>query len=349
MGGLNLSDVKRIPLSIIRKSPKNPRKILSDIQQEDSKQYQTIEGLAQNIQEIGLINPITVKPSGDEYIIVAGERRFEALKSLNYIDAPCIIIDPNSEQELLIMLSENIQRKDLSAKQKADGIWEYKMFARRTDGKELSTRELSAKLGIKSHVYVHDLLTFHGYPNEVKEMEYDGKVSEKSLRPIRELETDTEKIKTAQYIADNELNHKQAKQVVEVVKNQLTESQRGMIAANMKPLYEKEARERSLQNLKQREELPSVPVDTLEEKGRTSEIVGNMFGVSARTVDRASAVIKNGVEELQEAVKAGKSTFQWIGGLPKVYLFRIYMGYFISKIFVISSGGYQNLSFFVYI
>ena len=46
-----------------------------------------------------------------------------------------------------------------------------------------------------------------------------------------------------------------------------------------------------------------MPVDTLEEKGRTSEIVGNMFGVSARTVDRASAVIKNGVEELQEAVK----------------------------------------------
>ena len=77
-----MSDVKRIPLSIIRKSPKNPRKILSDIQQEDSKQHQTIEGLAQNIQEIGLINPITVKPSGDEYIIVAGERRFEALKSL---------------------------------------------------------------------------------------------------------------------------------------------------------------------------------------------------------------------------------------------------------------------------
>ena len=150
-----------------------------------------------------------------------------------------------------------------------------------------------------------------------------------------------------------------------------------MIAANMKPLYEKEARERSLQNLKQREELPSVPVDTLEEKGRTSEIVGNMFGVSAKTVHRASAVIKNGVEELQEAVKlkplyaeeaklrklstqnnssgkeakeqlhatawdsakgevnkivgdmlgiskAGKSTFQWIGGCKK-YTYFVYI------------------------
>ena len=66
-----------------------------------------------------------------------------------------------------------------------------------------------------------------------------------------------------------------------------------------------------------------MPVDTLEEKGRTSEIVGNMFGVSARTVDRASAVIKNGVEELQEAVKAGKSTFQWVGGYKK-YTYFVY-------------------------
>lgn len=219
------------------------------------------------------------------------------------------------------MLSENIQRKDLSAKEKADGIWEYKMFARRTDGKELSTRELSAKLGIKSHVYVHDLLTFHGYPNEVKEMEYDGKVSEKSLRPIRELETDTEKIKTAQYIADNELNHKQAKQVVEVVKNQLTESQRGMIAANMKPLYEKEARERQKATQLAGRDSDGNPKFSVEshgtqptKAGRTNEVVANMFNVSPNTVKRASAVIKNGVEELQEAVKSGKSTFQQVGG-----------------------------------
>ena len=213
-----MSDVKRIPLSIIRKSPKNPRKILSDIQQEDSKQSQTIEGLAQNIQEIGLINPITVKPSGDEYIIVAGERRFEALKSLNYLDVPCIIIDPNNEQEALIMLSENLQRKDLDAVEKSNAIWEYREVYAAHTGEKVSYREIARKLGL-NHAYVTDLMHLNGYPDDVKQMVKDGDISEESVRPLKQLDTDTEKIKTAQYIADNELNHKQAKQVVEVVKN----------------------------------------------------------------------------------------------------------------------------------
>ena len=153
------------------------------------------------------------------------------------------------------------------------------------------------------------------------------------------------------------------------------------IAANMKPLYEKEARER--QKLTQlvgdrtqaKDLLVGIRGDAPVDKARTSEIVGKMFGVSRGTVDRASAVIKNGVEELQEAVKlkplyveeaklrqtqlagtrknnesdptccgmegmvkgevnkivgdmlgiskAGKSTFQWIGGYKK-YTYFVY-------------------------
>lgn len=101
-----------------------------------------------------------------------------------------------------------------------------------------------------------------------------------------------------------------------------------MIAANMKPLYEKEARERQKANLNNdagrelKEQLDSM--DANREKARTSEIVGKMFGVSRGTVDRASAVIKNGVEELQEAVKAGKSTFQQVGGCKK-YTYFVYI------------------------
>ena len=103
-----------------------------------------------------------------------------------------------------------------------------------------------------------------------------------------------------------------------------------MIAANMKPLYEKEARERQKATQLAGRDSEGNPVTSVsdhglspKEKGKTSEIVGNMFGVSAKTVDRASAVIKNGVEELQEAVKAGKSTFQWVGGYKK-YTYFVY-------------------------
>lgn len=97
-----------------------------------------------------------------------------------------------------------------------------------------------------------------------------------------------------------------------------------MIAANMKPLYEKEAAQRKMMNSPFIQKDSKATVDSFEEKGRTSEIVGNMFGVSAKTVDRASAVIKNGVEELQEAVNPGKSAFQQVGGCKK-YTYFVYI------------------------
>ena len=130
-----------------------------------------------------------------------------------------------------------------------------------------------------------------------------------------------------------------------------------MIAANMKPLYEKEAAQRKMMNSPFVQKDSKCTTEPVEVMGRTSEIVGKMFGVSGQTVKRASAVIKNGVEELQEAVKAGevsvraahdlskltpegyKSTFQWVGGLPKVYLFCIYMEGIISDLFIISFRG----------
>lgn len=110
------------------------------------------------------------------------------------------------------MLSENLQRKDLTEVEKAEAIFDYLTQL------SISAYALSKKIGI-TEAYISHLLSLHGYPTEVKQLVKSGDVSAESVRPLKQLETDTEKIKTAQYIADNELNHKQAKQVVEVVKN----------------------------------------------------------------------------------------------------------------------------------
>jgi len=58
------------------------------------------------------------------YSIIAGERRFKACQSLNMVEVPCIVVSVTEEQESLIMLSENLQRKDLSEVEKADGLRE---------------------------------------------------------------------------------------------------------------------------------------------------------------------------------------------------------------------------------
>ena len=80
------------------------------------------------------------------------------------------------------MLSENLQRKDLSEVEKAEGIWEYM----RCDS-ALSPREIAKKLGI-AESYLRSLLTLHGYPSEVKQMVKNGEIAANTTIPLKQLD-----------------------------------------------------------------------------------------------------------------------------------------------------------------
>ena len=83
---------------------------------------ETIEELAQSIKSVGLIQPIVVCTDGENYRIIAGERRWRAAQLLSMEKIPCIIkdIDPNRRHE--IALIENIQREELSPLEEARAI-----------------------------------------------------------------------------------------------------------------------------------------------------------------------------------------------------------------------------------
>jgi ParB family transcriptional regulator, chromosome partitioning protein len=75
---------------------------------------QALQGLTQSIKSVGLLNPITVKEvSKVHYVIIAGERRYHALKALNYDYIPCQVIDDTQSQNMMRTLSENISRESL--------------------------------------------------------------------------------------------------------------------------------------------------------------------------------------------------------------------------------------------
>lgn len=77
----------------------------------------SIQELADSIERNGLINPIMVKPIGSgEYEVIAGHRRFEAVKRLGLPHIECNITDETSEKDLMLaQIAENVQRKDMSA------------------------------------------------------------------------------------------------------------------------------------------------------------------------------------------------------------------------------------------
>ena len=77
----------------------------------------SIQELADSIERNGLINPIMVKPIGSgKYEVIAGHRRFEAVKRLGLPHIECNVTDETSERDLMLaQIAENVQRKDMSA------------------------------------------------------------------------------------------------------------------------------------------------------------------------------------------------------------------------------------------
>ena len=74
-----------------------------------------LSGLIKSIQTIGLLHPITVRSEGDNYIVLAGNRRLAAVRALEWPTVPCrVLVDPTSTAKIGVTVMENLDRKQLS-------------------------------------------------------------------------------------------------------------------------------------------------------------------------------------------------------------------------------------------
>lgn len=93
---------KLIDLKLIDENPQNPRTEIGDV-----------SDLEASIKAHGLIQPITVRPVGKRYQVVAGSRRFTALKNLNFTKISCNVREIDDKEAFEIATTENITRKDM--------------------------------------------------------------------------------------------------------------------------------------------------------------------------------------------------------------------------------------------
>lgn len=97
---------RNVPLEDICTSPNQPRKVFNE---------EELQELANSIDEVGLLQPITVrKLDNSKYELIAGERRLRAHQLLNKGVIEVIIIDANDEEASLLTLAENLKRQDLT-------------------------------------------------------------------------------------------------------------------------------------------------------------------------------------------------------------------------------------------
>ena len=146
--------VRDIPLQKVIPNPGQPRITWHE---------DTLAELAASIREHGVLQPILVRPAGDEYEIIAGERRWRASKLAGKETIPAIVERFDDSTALEIALIENLQREDLSP------LDEAVIYKKMTDELGYSIRNLATKLS-KDKGYVENRLRLASAPDDVRDM-----------------------------------------------------------------------------------------------------------------------------------------------------------------------------------
>jgi ParB family chromosome partitioning protein len=147
--------VRVIPVDRIEANPDQPRMVFDP---------EALHDLAASIREHGVLQPILVRPLGENrYQLIAGERRWRASREAGLDTIPALVDEIDDETALEISIIENLQREDLSPLEEAD------MFDRMIHEHGYSIRKLADKLG-KDKGYLENRLRLADAPAEVREL-----------------------------------------------------------------------------------------------------------------------------------------------------------------------------------
>lgn len=136
-----------------------------------------LKELAASIKEHGIIQPLIVTRNGNQYEIIAGERRLEAAKMAGLKKVPVVVRDANEQQKLELAIIENVQRHDLNP------IEEAKSFKKLADEFEMEQEEIALKLG-KSRSAVANKLRLLNLPVEIQKGLMEEKITEGHAKAI---------------------------------------------------------------------------------------------------------------------------------------------------------------------
>lgn len=192
----NRSIGKIISINLIDPNPDQPRVEIGDL-----------TDLTNSIKQKGVLEPLLVKPVREtgHWMIIAGERRWRAANLAGLREVPCIELDIDAQSIAEIALIENLQRKDLTIWEEADGL------AALAKSYGYTHEEISKKIS-KSRTTVTESMTIAGIPTEIREKCRAANINAKSaLLEIARQFDDSEMLLYVQKLADQSLNREQLK------------------------------------------------------------------------------------------------------------------------------------------
>jgi ParB family chromosome partitioning protein len=169
--GGSAADPSQLPVEQIQRNPYQPRKAFDADQ---------LSGLAESIRVHGVLQPVIVRPVGDHYQLISGERRLRAAQAAGIREIPARVVNFNDQQVLEAALVENIQRSDLNPIEKAQGFKEY------LDRFGITQEQLATRLGL-DRTTISNLVNLLDLPVEVQEAVRLGQISHGHAKVLKGL------------------------------------------------------------------------------------------------------------------------------------------------------------------
>lgn len=192
-------EIKKIPIDHIIPNRYQPRTVFDD---------EKIEELARTIHIHGVIQPIVVREyDQDKFEIIAGERRWRAMKKLEWEEVPAIVKNLSDSETASVALIENLQREELSP------IEEAMAYGKLLEIHDLTQEALAQRLG-KGQSTVANKLRLLKLPQEVQDALLNKLITERHARSLIPLKNPQMQVQLLAEIIEKSLNVKQTEERV---------------------------------------------------------------------------------------------------------------------------------------
>lgn len=193
-------EVVKIPIDQIVPNRYQPRTVFDE---------EKIEELSRTIHTHGVIQPIVVRRLEDNrYEIIAGERRYRAIKKLNWTEVPAIVRDLNDKETASIALIENLQREELTA------IEEALAYQQLIELHHLTQEALAQRLG-KGQSTIANKLRLLKLPKYVQDAILKREITERHARALIGIKDEELQMKLVDLIKENDWNVRQLEEYIQ--------------------------------------------------------------------------------------------------------------------------------------
>jgi ParB family chromosome partitioning protein len=190
--------VQRAPVARLHPCPLQPRKDFSP---------ESLRELADSIKEQGIVQPLIVRQRGEDFELIAGERRWRAAQMLGLADVPIIVRQADDRAVLELSLIENLQRENLNAIEEAQG------YAQLIGQFQLTQDQAALKVG-KSRAVVANALRLLKLAPDLQDLVREGRLSVGHAKVILGLSSPEEQSIAAARVLKKSLNVRQTEELV---------------------------------------------------------------------------------------------------------------------------------------